>query len=400
MKRIAISQTNEPSIAFFTTDPSVHWIPTLSLARFLNKKHNFRRQRNFHILLTVNRYPIRARIDNIMSKCQHEFCFHGGKRMTTSPEISINSSAGQVATRIATYTVKSGKDAEFQAWQKLINEKCGQFPGFIGIDAHPPSVNESNNEWVIVYRFQNAATLKSWLESSERTQALAAAPDIFIKKRSEYTLSGGGSPDSSVTIVTAHKVIPGQEAAHEAANKALNDAAARFPGFAGCEIFKPTPDNNEYTTLIRFNNKENMNRWLNSPERKAGREVLYRTTADHRTKVVATGFGSWFAFNAEDGIAAAAWKQAMVVLSALFPVVMIVNMTVGNFLSNEGASFAVNVFVGNTVGTIILTWLVMPVISRMMNWWLSPRSTSKQAGIGFVFLLILYVIEIYIFQKI
>ena len=320
--------------------------------------------------------------------------------MTTSPEISINSSAGQVATRIATYTVKSGKDAEFQAWQKLINEKCGQFPGFIGIDAHPPSVNESNNEWVIVYRFQNAATLKSWLESSERTQALAAAPDIFIKKRSEYTLSGGGSPDSSVTIVTAHKVIPGQEAAHEAANKALNDAAARFPGFAGCEIFKPTPDNNEYTTLIRFNNKENMDRWLNSPERKAGREVLYRTTAGHRTNVIATGFGSWFAFNAIDSIAAAAWKQAMIVICALFPVVMLLTMSVGSMLEKAGATMGINIFVGNAASTIILTWLVMPVISRVMNWWLSPRSTAKQSWFGFFFVLILYAIELVIFNKV
>src|SRR3990167_2924084 len=321
--------------------------------------------------------------------------------MDTPSETSGNSTTNQaVATRVITYTVQPGNDLAFQAWQQSINEKSQRFPGFLGIDVHPPSVNESGNEWVVIYRFQSEETLKAWLRSPERVEALATAPDIFTNKRSEYTLSGGQSPDTSLTIVTAHKVLPGKEADYEIANKALNDAAARFPGFAGCQVSKPMADNDEYTTLVRFNNKENMDRWLNSPERKAGREALYRTTVGHRTNVVATGFGSWFAFNAEDGIAAAAWKQAMVVLSALFPVVMIVNMTIGNFLSNEGASFAVNVFVGNTVGTIILTWLGIPVIGRMMYWCLSPRSTSKQAGIGFVFLLILYVIEIYIFQKI
>src|SRR3990167_7461713 len=321
--------------------------------------------------------------------------------MDKSSATSGNSPASQaVATRVIAYTVQPGKDLEFQAWQQSINEKSERFPGFVGIDVHLPSVNVSSDEWIVVYRFQNEATLKAWLGSPERAKAIATAPDIFTTQRSESTLSGGQAPDSGLTIVTAHKVLPGKEAEHEAANKALNEAAARFPGFAGCEVSKPTADNDEYTTLVRFNNKENMDRWLTSPERKAGREALYRTTVGHRTNVVATGFGSWFAFNAEDGIAAAAWKQAMVVLSALFPVVMIVNMTIGNFLSNEGASFAVNVFVGNTVGTIILTWLVMPVIGRMMYWCLSPRSTSKQAGIGFVFLLILYVIEIYIFQKI
>lgn len=312
----------------------------------------------------------------------------------------VVSSSQAVATRVITYAVRPGKEAEFQAWQNSINEKCQQFSGFLGIDVHPPAVNESSSDWVVIYRFQNEETLKAWLESKERAEALATAPSIFTDKQSAYTLSGGQAPDHSLTIVTAHKVLPGKETEHEAANKVLNDAAARFPGFAGCEIFKPMADNDEYTTLVRFNNKENMNRWLTSPERKAGLEALYRTTADHRTKVVGTGFGSWFAFNAEDGIAAAAWKQAMVVLCVLFPVVMIVNLTVGNFLTKAGAPFAVNIFTGNTIGTIILTWLAMPVVSRAMNWWLSPRSTVKQTWFGLFFVLIVYAIEIFIFNKI
>ncbi len=321
--------------------------------------------------------------------------------MDKSSETSGNSSANAaVATRVITYSVKSGKDVEFQTWQQTINEKSEHFPGFIGIDVHPPAVNESSDDWVVVYRFQNEEKLQAWLRSKERADALATAPDIFTNKRSEYTLSGGQAPDNGLTIVTAHKVLPGKEVEYEAANKALNDAAARFPGFAGCEIFKPTAADDEYTTLVRFNNKANMDRWLNSPERKTGREVLYRTTIGHRTNVVATGFGSWFAFNAEDGIAAAAWKQAMVVICALFPVIMIDNMILENVLNNIGASFAVNIFIGTTLSTVILTWLLMPVISRTMDWWLSPRSTSKQSWIGLFLILILYVIEIIIFQKI
>lgn len=320
--------------------------------------------------------------------------------MSTSFEKSGSSHLNQtVATRVITYSVRPGKDWEFQAWQNTINEKCQHFAGFLGVDVHAAATNETHDEWVVIYRFQSEASLKLWLDSKERAAVLEKTPDIFVNKKAAYTLSGNQASDQGVTIVTAHKVIPGKEAEHAAANKALNDAAARFPGFAGWEVFKPTSENDEYTTLIRFNNQENMNRWLTSPERKAGREALYRTTADHRTNVVATGFGSWFAFNAQDGIAAAAWKQAMVVLSALFPVVMMLNLTLGDYLTQKHIAFAENIFIGNAVGTIILTWLVMPVVSRLMNWWLSPRSSTKQAWLGLFCLLILYAIEITIFKK-
>lgn len=121
-----------------------------------------------------------------------------------------------------------------------------------------------------------------------------------------------------------------------------------------------------------------MERWLASKERAAGRKAMYQFVVSHHANVLPTGFGSWFAVNAEDSISAAAWKQAMVVLAALFPIVMILNLTVGNFLTEKNVAFPVDIFIGNTLGTIALTWAVMPVVTRLMDWWLSPRGHLAQ----------------------
>ena len=108
---------------------------------------------------------------------------------------------------------------------------------------------------------------------------------------------------------------------------------------------------------------------------------------------------AWFAVNAEDGIAAPAWKQAMTVLAALFPTVMILNLTIGNLVVAKGAPMAVNVFIGNTLGTVALTWLLMPVVTRLMNWCVSPSCSPNRTVLGVFLLLAIYVVELMIFTR-
>jgi uncharacterized protein len=310
-----------------------------------------------------------------------------------------SASNGSVVTRVIAYDVRLGQDAQFQAWQKAINDKALKFPGALRADVLPSNVTDSSHEWIVVYRFKSEGELEAWLSSKARAEALKSAPDIFTGMKTEYTLAGAESPDTGETIVTSNEVIPGKEADYQAADRALNEAAARFPGFAGAKVFKPNAGSKAWSTMIRFDNKNNMDRWLASPERAAGRKAMYQFTVSHHANVVPTGFGSWFAVNAEDGIAAPAWKQAMTVLGALFPTVMILNLTVGNLVASKGAPMAVNVFIGNTLGTVALTWLLMPVVTRLMNWWLSPSCPPNKTVLGVVLLLAIYAVELVIFTR-
>jgi antibiotic biosynthesis monooxygenase (ABM) superfamily enzyme len=262
----------------------------------------------------------------------------------------------------------------------------------------PSDLKGNAREWVVVYRFRSAVELQAWLDSRARADALATAPDIFAGATTEYTLTGAESPDAGETIITSNEPIPGKEADYEAADRALNEAASRFPGFLGAKLFKPEPGGRAWSTLIRFDSKPDMDRWLSSPERAAGREKMYRFAVSHHAQVIPTGFGSWFAVNAEDSLQAPAWKQAMTVLAALFPTVMVLNLTIGKLLTTEGASFPVNVFVGNVFGTAALTWLLMPVVTRAFAWWLSPNCPPEKSRAGVFLLLGLYAIELLLFN--
>ena len=304
-----------------------------------------------------------------------------------------------VVTRVIAYNVRLGHDAEFQAWLKTLNNKALKFKGALRVDVLPSSISSDSHEWIVIYRFKSEAELTDWLKSTERAESLAKAPDIFTGGETAYTLSGAESPDGGETIVTANEVIPGKEAEYQAADRALNDAASRFPGFIGAKVFKPRAGSKTWSTMVRFDSKANMDRWLTSPERAAGREQMYRFTESQRANVVPTGFGSWFAVNAEDSIQAPAWKQAMAVLSALFPIVMTLNLTVGTLLAAKGIPFSINVFIGNTVSTIVLTWLLMPVVTRMMAWWLSPSCLPNKTMLGVLLLLAIYAVEIVAFTR-
>jgi uncharacterized protein len=297
-------------------------------------------------------------------------------------------------TRIIVYNVSLGKGNEFKAWQKQINDTLQQSAGILGIEVLPHTVGSSSHEWVVMYRFCNDAALLAWLNSNERANALATAPDIFTSNPSEYTLSGVNPPDYGKTLIVTNKVIPGKEAEYEAAELALHASAARFPGFAGCKVFKPTANNENWSTLMHFSNKDSMARWLNSPERAAGLEVLHQFAVTHNLNVIPTGFGSWFAINANDGIAAPAWKQAMVVVCALFPTTLAFKLTAAEFLSSEGVPVAVNGFISTLFGTLSLTWLLMPVLAKLMSWWLSPKCAWKQSLLGMLLLFCVYAIEI------
>jgi len=297
-------------------------------------------------------------------------------------------------TRIIVYNVSLGKDNEFKAWLQRINDSFQQSADILGIEVIPHTVGDSSREWVAIYRFCNDEALLAWLNSNERAKALATAPDIFTSKPAEYTLTGVNPPDYAKTLIITNKVIPGKEAEYEAAELALHEAAARFPGFAGCKVFKPTANNDNWSTLIHFNNKDSMERWLNSQERAAGLEILHQFAVTHNLNVIPTGFGSWFAINADDGIAAPAWKQAMIVICALFPTTLGFKLTAGNFLSSEGVPIAINGFISTLFGTLSLTWLLMPVLAKLMSWWLSPKCVWKRSLLGMLLIFSLYAIEI------
>lgn len=75
-------------------------------------------------------------------------------------------------TVVYTHRVKNGCGEKFRAWREGILCEMRAWPGFLGVDVFDsrPGVQE---DWVLVARFDSAASFEGWMGSARRTKHLA-----------------------------------------------------------------------------------------------------------------------------------------------------------------------------------------------------------------------------------
>jgi uncharacterized protein len=81
--------------------------------------------------------------------------------------------AGGPVTTTVTRRVKPGHEAAYEQFLEGIIAAAGRFPGYLGVEIFRPE--SPGGEYRIVYRFDTAAHLRTWLDSDERTEWLARA---------------------------------------------------------------------------------------------------------------------------------------------------------------------------------------------------------------------------------
>jgi len=217
--------------------------------------------------------------------------------------------------------------------------------------------------------------------------------------------SEAGAPPASEVVMA--RVATGDESAYQNLRAALDAKAAEFPGFVGVEVFSPPPGEDDWTAVLTFESQADLQRWRASPER-ASLLLRVRRVADDQDWVLPSAFRQWSTGNTSN-TQAPAWKQAMTALAVLYAMVSVLNITLGNFIGNGlsvegtkvvsglGLPFPLVVFIGNAVGTVLLTWVLMPIVTRLLNWWLSPTASRAQTIRGVVLLLAIYVLEVVFF---
>jgi antibiotic biosynthesis monooxygenase (ABM) superfamily enzyme len=217
--------------------------------------------------------------------------------------------------------------------------------------------------------------------------------------------AAAGAPPAAEVVMA--RVAPGNERTYENLRAALDAKAAAFPGFVGVEVFSPPPGEDDWTAVLNFESQADLQHWRASQERA---ELLRRvhSVAYDQDWVLPSGFRHWSSGDTSD-IQAPVWKQAMTALAVLYAMVSVLNITLGNFIgsglsvegskvvSGLGLPFPLVVFVGNAVGTILLTWVLMPIVTRLLNWWLNPAASRRQTIGGVVLLLTIYVAEVLFF---
>jgi antibiotic biosynthesis monooxygenase (ABM) superfamily enzyme len=149
--------------------------------------------------------------------------------------------------------------------------------------------------------------------------------------------------------------------------------------------------------LIRFATPGELEAWLASPERArlvGQSETLVEGWSSRR---LAQPFAAWFA--AEDMRETPPdWKQAMVVLLVLFPIVMLELRLLAPL--TRGLNAVAGTFFANAISVGLLTRPVMPIANRALDWWLRPSHAAARrvTPLGAGLLIAVYMAEILAFE--
>lgn len=307
------------------------------------------------------------------------------------------------AVTIVTQTrVRPGDEATFSDWQKGTSDAISRFPGFIQQTVMPPSP-PAQVDWVILQRFTNTDAATAWLNSRERLERVASAQPILIGSDDVHLVRDGGAGvlPSPVSAVISTRIKPGSEADYRAWERRIAAAQSKAPGFQGYRFQPPVPGVQEdWLAILRFDSEANLQAWLDSPERHKLIEGAKPFTLEFHARIARTGFDQWF--KPSGGQAVPAWKQNMLVLLLLYPVVFLFGVFVQTpFLSNQAhLPFAAALFVGNVVSIILLNYLI-PWTSDKFTWWLRPTAGNIVAVnvAGSALIIALYLALITIFYR-
>ena len=207
------------------------------------------------------------------------------------------------------------------------------------------------------------------------------APDIFDSFKHEppeYRTKVrrlAASPDTPITVVRIHYVKAGCEPQFEAELKQHMDEFTAIPANLGISIFRPGKyHDGVYRIVYKFASQKELDRWHTSPTYLAWLAIEKNLTiAPPRTELL-TGLETWFTLPGQNVLKPPTKaRQAVVTWIAALPVSIIISLLTGPFLDNQ--PFLVQKVVFLTLLVVLLTWVVMPLATRIFFRYLYPAET-------------------------
>jgi uncharacterized protein len=150
---------------------------------------------------------------------------------------------------------------------------------------------------------------------------------------------------------------------------------------------------------LRFDTAEHLNAWLESDARRMVLEEA-EPFIERREQQVASAFSGWFTFGDAPGQVPPSWKQSMIVLLTLYPIVMLELLFLNPLTQSLG--MAVATFIGNALSVAATGFVLIPLAIRALKWWLvpGPDDSPRVEAAGIALVLGGYVLSIAVFYVI
>jgi uncharacterized protein len=175
-----------------------------------------------------------------------------------------------------------------------------------------------------------------------------------------------------VTTTVTRRVKPGHEPVYEQFLESIITAASQFPGHLGAEVYRPqTAAAGEYRVVYRFDTAQHLQAWLDSPEHAAWLERAEPHVLGPLHRQVLTGLEAWFTLPTQPGTPPPPrYKMAILTWVTIFPLITLVVVATAPLVGSLPLVARLAVTTGVTVP--LMTWVVMPRVTRLLHRWLYP----------------------------
>jgi hypothetical protein len=175
-----------------------------------------------------------------------------------------------------------------------------------------------------------------------------------------------------VTTTVTRRVKPGHEPLYEQFLDGIIAAASQFPGHLGAEVFRPqTAAAGEYRVVYRFDTAQHLRAWLDSPEHAAWLERAEPHVIGPLRRQVLTGLEGWFTLPTQpETPPPPRYKMAILTWVTIFPLITLVVVATAPLVG--GLPLVARLAVTTLVTVSLMTWVVMPRVTRLLHRWLYP----------------------------
>jgi antibiotic biosynthesis monooxygenase (ABM) superfamily enzyme len=183
------------------------------------------------------------------------------------------------------------------------------------------------------------------------------------------------STTGAVTLVVARRVLPGREAEYEGHLRSLQRQVHGTQGYLGTEVVHNGAEH-EYVSIVRFDSLANLRAWEASGQRERWQVDLDGIVAGDATVRHAEGLEFWFESTQPSVRAPARNKMALVLVVVVAALSLVLVPLITHFLGN--APRFIRVMIGTILQVVLLTYVIMPRVTRVLAFWLFPSPQPER----------------------
>lgn len=169
----------------------------------------------------------------------------------------------------------------------------------------------------------------------------------------------------SVHVAITRKVLPGKEAEFKEALRRFLSESFAHDGVHGASMITSLSETNEREIgiLRTFRNKQEKDDFYNSEQFQKW-EAYASTLTEEPVYRELTGLEAWFRSPAPPPKI----KMALITLCGVFPTSLLLYFVVGPVIKDLPA--VVRLFINAALMVVLLTWLIMPFLTKLFRKWL------------------------------